>query len=254
MSDSDCVENVGGTPPVFERDRASLDETDASALAARMLATGAPACVTVVLADPYPVVCLGLMEALAVEKDLEVLACVQDAAEAIRAVREFQPRVIVLDLDLPSGGGIELIRELRLEGLATRPVVFTAPSSKKMALEVVRLGVHGVVTKDMDVRWLVHCIREVDAGRQWLEKEVAVHAVGQLLESEDANRNINAVLTSREMEIARMVSQGLPNKTVAGQFEITEGTVKLHLHHIYQKLQCKGRVGLMRYMQKAEPF
>lgn len=221
---------------------------------AMAVAAGASAGISLVLADPYPIVLLGLMQAFAAEVGFNVLACVQDGTEAIRVVKESRPDVIVLDLDLPVSGGVELIRDLRREGLSTRPVVYTAPPSKKMALEVVRLGVHGIVTKDMDVRWLVHCIREVDAGRQWLEKEVALHAVGKMLESEDAGRRIDAILTSREIEIARMVSQGLPNKTVAGRFDITEGTVKLHLHHIYQKLQVKGRIGLMRYMQKAELF
>lgn len=206
--------------------------------------------ISLVLADPSPVVLLGLVHAFGTEADFTIRACAQDGGNALQAVRQFSPDIVVLDLMLPDKSGIELIRTLNLERLPSRPVVFAMRPSAKDALEIVRLGVRGVVTKDMALHWLVRCIREVHAGRQWLEKEVAVHAVGNLLEMEEANREITAVLTPREIEVARMVSQGLPNKTVAGRLDISEGTAKLHLHHIYRKLQVNGRIALVRYMQK----
>jgi len=206
--------------------------------------------ISLVLADPSPVVLLGLAHAFEAEPDFTILACVQGGDKALQAVRQFAPDIVVLDLMLPEKDGIELIRALKRERLPSRPVVFATRPSAKDALEVVRLGVRGVVTKDMALHWLVHCIREVHAGGQWLEKELAVHAVGNLVEMEEASREITSVLTAREIEVARLVIQGLPNKTVAGRLEITEGTAKLHLHHIYRKLQLNGRIALMRYMQK----
>ncbi|BAL23870.1 response regulator transcription factor [Azoarcus sp. KH32C] len=207
--------------------------------------------INLVLVDPSPVVLLGLVHAFGAEADFTIQACVQDCDNALQAVRQFAPDIVVLDLMLPEKNGIELIRALKRERSPSRPVVFAMRPSAKDALEVVRLGVRGVVTKDMALHWLVRCIREVHAGRQWLEKEIAVHAIGNLLETEEANREIASVLTPREIQVARMVSQGLPNKTVAGRLDISEGTAKLHLHHIYRKLQLNGRIALVRYMQKA---
>jgi DNA-binding NarL/FixJ family response regulator len=210
--------------------------------------------IELVLADPCPVVLEGLMHSFTAEEDFRIVACAQDGEEALQAVRQFGPDIVVLDLDLPRKDGLTLIREIKRDGLPARPVVFTAPQREgrlEAALEVVRLGVQGVVMKDMDLRWLVHCIREVHAGRKWLEKGVAAHAVENLLKREEVAREMSSVLTRREIEVARMVSKGFPNKTVAGRLQITEGTAKLHLHHVYQKLQLNGRMALMQYMQQA---
>lgn len=210
--------------------------------------------IRLVLADPYPVVLEGLKHSFIAQEDFKVVACVHNGEEALQAVQQFEPDIVVLELQLPGMNGFALIREMKRQRLTTQPVVFAAPQSEgrlEAILEVVRFGVRGVVTKDMDLQWLIRCIREVHAGGKWLEKEVAVEAVKNLLKREEAHREVNLTLTPREIEIARMVSNGLPNKTIAGRLEIAEGTAKLHLHHVYQKLQLRGRVALTHYMQKA---
>jgi two-component system, NarL family, nitrate/nitrite response regulator NarL len=114
--------------------------------------------------------------------------------------------------------------------------------------EAIRLGARGVVLKDMAPRLLMQCVRTVHAGGKWLEKGVATSAVDKLLEREAGTRAVAETLTPRELQVARMIAKGVPSKTVASRLAITEGTAKLHLHHVYEKLKVEGRVGLMRFM------
>ena len=207
--------------------------------------------IDLVLADPQPVVLEGLVHAFAAEPDFQVRACVQDGESALRAVREFKPDILVFDVLLMGRDGLNLLVKLNEEGLATHPVVFTSDHLDEV-VEAMRLGVKGVVTKDMSLNLLVRCIREVQAGGKWLEKRVAAHAVDQFLKNEENRHDLNGALSPREMAVARLVSEGLPNKTVASKLAITEGTVKLHLHRVYGKLNLTGRVALMQYMQRSD--
>jgi DNA-binding NarL/FixJ family response regulator len=92
-------------------------------------------------------------------------------------------------------------------------------------------------------------VREVHAGRKWLEKSAAAHAIDTMLMHDAAAEEIAHALTPREVEVARMVKQGLRNKAIAKKLAITEGTTKLHLHSIYEKLRLDGRVALVQFLQ-----
>jgi DNA-binding NarL/FixJ family response regulator len=192
----------------------------------------------------------GLAHVFASEPDFIVVACVSDGESALQAVQDRVPDIIVLDLALPKKNGLMLLADMKRDGLRTRPVVFTAAPYSEI-VEAVRLGVPGVVTKDMPLPLLVRCIREVNAGGKWLEKGFAVRAVSYLLKREEGSLSISALLTPRELAVAQMASEGLPNKRIATRLSISEGTTKLHLHRIYQKLQLSGRMALMNYMQKS---
>ena len=203
--------------------------------------------IRLVLVDDHPIVLNGLMSLFAVERDVEVLACALKGKTGLQAVRQLRPDIVVLDLRLPDMDGLTVLREMKRDGLPTRAVVLTAAEGEDV-IESVRLGACGVVLKDMAVDLLVNCVREVYAGRKWLEKSVATQALGNLLKREEGIRAMAATLTPREMQVARMVTEGLPSKAVAGRLAISEGTAKLHLHHVYQKLKLDGRMALMRYI------
>jgi len=105
--------------------------------------------------------------------------------------------------------------------------------------------VGGVVLKEMAPHLLVLCIRKVHAGEQWLEKESTGRALGALLKREAGRREVAGILTPREVEIVRMTATGLRNAQIGAQLSVSEGTVKTHLHHIYEKLGVNGRLGLI---------
>ena len=203
--------------------------------------------ITLVLANDHPIFLEGLEEILRREPDFQVLARCLEGQAALRAVRQLKPDVLILDLRMPKMDGLGVLREMQEEKLSTRVVVLTAALDEDEVLEAIRLGVQGVVLKEMAARLVVQCVRKVAAGEQWLEKRSVSLALERLLKREAATREIAALLTSREIEIVRMVADGLRNREIADRLYINEGTVKAHLHNIYEKLKVNSRLQLARY-------
>jgi DNA-binding NarL/FixJ family response regulator len=204
--------------------------------------------IRLVVADDHPVVLDGLTQVFSFEPDFQVVAQARNGDEALDAVRRHHPDVAVLDIRMPGKDGLAVIRELNREKLPTRVVVLTATGQDDV-FDAIRMGVRGVVLKDMAPKLLVHCIREVHAGRRWLEKGYATHAVEKLLQREAGTRDVTKALTPRELQIAQMMAKGMHNKEIAEKLSITEGTAKNHLHHVYEKLKVDGRMALMQYLQ-----
>jgi DNA-binding NarL/FixJ family response regulator len=204
--------------------------------------------IRLVLADDHPIVLDGLRQLFANGRDFQVLACATNGEEALQAVRRLQPDILVLDLRMPGKDGLEVLREMQREALATRTVVLTALDNDDV-LDAISLGAVGIVLKDMAAGLLVKCVREVYAGRKWLERGIAGRAVERFVKGEAGTRRMAEILTPREIQVARMVADGLPSKVVASRLAINEGTAKLHLHHVYEKLKLDGRMALVRYMQ-----
>lgn len=205
---------------------------------------------SLVLADDHPIVLDGLERLFTGQPDLAVVARCVDGTEALRAVREHRPDVLVLDVRMPGLDGFAILRELQRDGLPTRVVLLSAELDEDQVLEAVRLGVRGVVLKEMAPRMLVECVRKVVAGEQWIERRSLGRALDRMLRREAGLREVAALLTAREIEIVRLVAEGLRNQAIAERLHISEGTVKVHLHNIYEKLGVGGRLELVLCAQQ----
>ncbi|WP_027135136.1 response regulator [Geminicoccus roseus] len=206
--------------------------------------------VRVVVADDHPLVLQGVAWLLDQAGDLEVVARCGSGDAALEAVRAHQPDILVLDLNMPQVSGMEVLRLAAQEGLRIRVVLLTADLHEDDLFEAVRLGVRGVILKDMAPEQLVRCIRTVHGGGQWLEAHLAGWTFDRLLEREAARQQVTKTLSQREIELARLVAEGLRNKEVAFRLGITEGTVKIHLHRIYEKLRVSSRIELANYARR----
>jgi two-component system, NarL family, nitrate/nitrite response regulator NarL len=206
--------------------------------------------VRLILADDHPIVLDGLEQLFRAQKDFTVVARCQDGAETLRAVRQHRPDVLLLDIRMPAPDGLQVIRELQKDSLPTRIVLLTAALEEDDVLEAVRLGVQGVVLKEMSPEMLMECVRKVAAGEQWIERRSLTRALDKMLRREAGFRAASAVLTAREIEIVRLAAQGLRNQAIADRLHISEGTVKVHLHNIYEKLGIDGRVALTLYARE----
>lgn len=203
-----------------------------------------------VLADDHPIVLDGLERLFALEPDVRVLARCTTGEETLQAARKHRPDVLILDIRMPGMDGLEVLRQMKRAKLPTRVVLLTAALDENEVMEAITLGVNGVVLKEMAPQLLVQCVRKVHAGEQWLEKRSVGRALEKLLRREAGARQLAAILTPREIEIVRMVARGLRNKEIAGKLSISEGTVKIHLHHIYEKLRVDSRVALTLLAQQ----
>ena len=115
---------------------------------------------------------------------------------------------------------------------------------------MIRLGARGVVLKETAPRLLVEAVREVHAGGEWLEKGLVGRALRRLMDRESSLRSSIRSLTQRELEIVRLVAEGLRNRAIGERLFISEGTVKIHLHRIYEKLGVDGRLELALYARE----
>jgi DNA-binding NarL/FixJ family response regulator len=205
--------------------------------------------IRLILADDHPIVLDGLVQLFRVEPDFDVVARCRDGEEALREVRAHRPDVLVLDVRMPRMDGLEVLRAVRQEDLATRVVLLTAAVEEEQLVEALRLGVGGVVLKEMAPHLLLEAVREVHGGGSWLDKGSVSRIVTKLLHQDEGRKEAAQLLTPRELEIVRMVARGLRNRAIAEQLLISEGTVKIHLHNIYQKLAVDGRLELAVYAQ-----
>jgi two-component system nitrate/nitrite response regulator NarL len=200
--------------------------------------------IRLVLADDHAMFLDGLAAVFHAESGLEVVASCRDGDEALRAVREHDPDVLVLDLRMPRVGGIEVIRALRSEGRRARVVVLTAALDEGEVVEAVRLGVRGVVLKEMASEMLIKCVRRVHEGGTWIERTSAGRALEQMVQRGPGRGEATTELTHRELDVVRLVLAGMRNKEIAERLAIGEGTVKIHLHHVYEKLSVDSRLEL----------
>jgi len=206
--------------------------------------------IRLVLADDHPLILDGLEQLVRLAGDFEVLERCVSGEEALRAVEAHRPDVLVLDIRLPALDGLAVLRELRRRRRLTRVVILTAALNEDEMLEAVRLEVAGVVLKEMAPRLLVQCLRKVHAGERWIEKRSVREALETMLRRESGGREAASQLTPREVELIRMVAEGLRNREIGERLGITEGTVKVHLHNVYKKLQVENRVAVRRYAEE----
>ncbi|OLB61027.1 MAG: hypothetical protein AUI11_11430 [Acidobacteria bacterium 13_2_20CM_2_66_4] len=206
--------------------------------------------IRVVLVDDHPIVLQGLQHLFERQADFEVVSCCEDAATAIEAVRAQHPDVLVLDLRMPGANGLDVLRTMFNERIPCRTVLLTAAITEEQVLEAVKLGAAGLVLKESPPDTLVSCVRRVHQGEQWIDQDTVSRAFRAVLDREAAAREASLTLTPREIEIVRMVAQGLRNKAIAERLSISEGTVKVHLHNIYEKFGVDGRLELVLCAQQ----
>jgi DNA-binding NarL/FixJ family response regulator len=208
------------------------------------------AAIRLVLADDHPLILDGLEQLVRLAGDFEVVERCVTGEEALRALQRHLPDVLVLDIRMPGMDGIAVLRAMQDRGLSTPVVILTADLGERELLEAVRLGVRGVVLKEMAPRLLVQCIRKVHAGGQWVENRSVRDALANVLRREAGAREAASQLTPREIELIRMVAEGLRNREIAERLGITEGTVKAHLHNVYKKIRVETRVAVRRYAEE----
>src|SRR5207249_1929251 len=160
----------------------------------------------------YPMMLAGIDQLLGAHSDLHVVARCLDGEQALTAVRQYRPDVLVSDLRLPAKDGLAVLRELSAEHIRTRVVVLAERIYKAEMLEVIRLGAKGVILKGVSGNQLVRCIRRVHAGDTCIEKQTVGPTVEHSPHLEASAEEIAQLLTPRELQVLRAVARGMRNK------------------------------------------
>lgn len=206
--------------------------------------------ISVVLVDDHPIVLQGLQHLFARQQDIAVAACCSSVAEGLHAARTANPDVIVLDLRMPDGGGLAFLDAANAEHLASKTVVLTAAISDDEVAQALQKGVAGLVLKESAPEQLLECVRRVHAGERWLDPGATSRVEQALAPPDTAAQERAASLTGREREVVRMIASGLRNRDIGERLSISENTVKVHLHNIYEKLGVEGRMELLLLAQE----
>jgi DNA-binding NarL/FixJ family response regulator len=206
--------------------------------------------VTVVVADSRPLLLRGLEHICSTEPGFEVVAACARGDATLDVLRMRKPDILILDATLPPSGGLWVLRQMRRERMRTRAVLVADHPEARHVLEAARLGVGGILLPDMTPESLLRCVRAVHAGEQWLESQAMARLLSRRPRGPVGARELTGVLTPRQMEIVRLATEAISTREIASRLMVSEGTVKVHLHNIYAKLQVEGRVGLVLLMMK----
>jgi DNA-binding NarL/FixJ family response regulator len=200
------------------------------------------AVVTIAIVDDHPIVLDGLEYLFRREAGFEIVARCEAAEEAVRAVIEKQPDILILDVRMPVKDGLWVLEQTP-DRDPTQVILLTAGVDQREIAKALKLGARGVVLKQRTREDLITCIREVRAGRRWIDEDILQNVVN-LIRGSKHRTGIDATPSRRELEIIQLVARGLRNKEIAKKLSVSEGTVKTHLRSIFKKLSVSGRIEL----------
>jgi NarL family two-component system response regulator LiaR len=200
--------------------------------------------IRVLIADDHAVVRQGLRTFLDLQDDVEVVGEAANGEEAVDAAVRLEPDVVLMDLVMPGGDGVEAIRRLRARGLASRVIVLTSFVDDDKLFPAVRAGAAGYLLKDVQPQELVNAIRAVHAGESPIDPAVAGRLLAEVADPAPSPRQ---PLTARELEVLALIASGLPNKLIARDLGLSEKTVKTHVSNILGKLGLTDRTQAALY-------
>ncbi|MBX5449563.1 response regulator [Thermogemmatispora sp.] len=211
--------------------------------------------IRILLADDHPIVREGLRAVLETQPDFAVVAEAANGVETIARARETQPDIVLLDLEMPVLDGVEAIRRLLELEPEPRVIVFTAFDNDERILHAVRAGASGYLLKGAPREEIFQAIRVTMEGGSLLQPVVASKLLRQVGQQHSVTVSMTAQsgqsssaatypyepLTERELEVLRLLAQGMPNKEIAARLVISERTAKFHVSSIMNKLGATNR-------------
>jgi two-component system, NarL family, response regulator len=194
--------------------------------------SGERAPIRVLLADDHTIVRNGVSQILTEQPDIEVVAQAPDGATAVALYRRERPDVSLIDLRMPALDGVQVVEQIRREHPDAVLVVLTTFDTDDDVERALMAGAKAYLLKDVSPADLVACVRTVHQGGTWVSPTVASKLVARMTRVQ---------LTQREMSVLRLVAAGKPNRDIGESLNISEGTVKIHLSHLFEKLGATSR-------------
>lgn len=192
----------------------------------------------VLVADDHPMIRTAL-DVLLRRTEFNLLGHVSTGAQALQAVARENPDIMLLDVKMPDGSGIDVLKALRTGGDQRPVILLTAGIGDGALIDALELGVNGIVLKNADPRYLLECLETVRDGGTWIDPELRERIPE--LENTAYSR---ASLAPREKQLIALVRKGLRNREIAEQVGVTPGTVKVYLHSIFEKVGVANRTEL----------
>jgi DNA-binding NarL/FixJ family response regulator len=191
--------------------------------------------IRLLIVDDHPIMRDGLRGLFSGDDEFEVVGEAGDGAEAVAVAQRVEVDVILMDLRMPTMGGVEAITRLRQLGHPARVLILTTYDTDRDVLPAIEAGATGYLLKDAPRDELIRAVRAAHAGRSVLAPSVASTLMGRV------GATSAEALTARELDVLRLVAEGGTNQSVARRLLVSETTIKTHLLHIYTKLGVRDR-------------
>jgi two-component system nitrate/nitrite response regulator NarP len=193
----------------------------------------------ILLADDHPMIASAL-DMLLRGTDYEIVGRARNGDDTLEQLEQHRPDILLLDVNMPGKSGIDVLRKMRREKRkALSVILLTAGMDDSQLMAAAELEPDGIVLKTSDPALLLECMDNVREGRRWVDPEVA-ERIGAVR----ARAKSGPSLTARERELVELVSKGLRNRDIAGELGVTEGTVKVYLHGIFDNFGVENRTEL----------
>jgi DNA-binding NarL/FixJ family response regulator len=212
--------------------------------------------IRIVLVDDSELVRRGIKTVLSTQSDppMQVVGEAGSVAEAIAECEKQKPNVVLLDIRLPDGSGLEACRQILQRLPDTRVIVLTSYSNDNFVYEAVTCGAQGYLMKEIDPSGLVQAVNDVAAGRSILDPDATTRVLRLLRGGGNDQGADLSILSTQERRVLALVAEGLTNKQVGEQLGLSENTVKNYLVNVFEKLQVKRRAQAAAiYVQQANP-
>jgi DNA-binding NarL/FixJ family response regulator len=226
----------------------SFDSSSSGLEAPSSVIDAGAAGIRLVFASHHPLTLCGLSQVFEKERDWIVQAVCTDPEAIVDSLRRHQPDIVILDFD--GGGTFKVLRRIQRAHLPTRVVVLASASDSNDMADALRLGASAIVMKELDPEAFVASVRKVHRGERSTGEPTDGDLVSKLFKNGPSMRRFTRQLTPRETEIARLAVLGIPTREIAERLDVKQGTVKIHLHSIYEKLNVGGRLGLVLFARR----
>jgi DNA-binding NarL/FixJ family response regulator len=196
--------------------------------------------IRILIVDDHPLVRRGLAETIAAEPDMEVCGEAADATEALRLAEAIQPHVMIIDLALKSGHGIDLIEQIKVRSDQIKMLVSSMHDEALFAERVLRAGAVGYLNKQEPSEKIIEAIRQVMRGEICLSPRMANRLLHSVVGGEPLGQNPIETLSNRELEVFDMIGQGLSTKQIASKLHLSHKTIETHREKIKSKLNLSN--------------
>ncbi len=208
--------------------------------------------IRLLLVDDHEVVRVGLRTVLHNNPGITVVGEAASRAAAVRAVKRLKPDIVLMDVRLPDGSGVEASREILARHPTTRLIFLTSYANDDSGLAAVRAGAHGYLIKDIDSALLVRSILGVSNGQSIFDPVLTRQALSGSVESGRAHPAQKQSLAPQEERILALMADGLTNKEIAAALQLSDKTVKNYIANMFQKLHISRRAQAAAYFVKRQ--